>query len=458
MIGTDLFLSIVSSLHAYFFFITTSSSCLVPYVISHSVVYFIYVIRRGIVTVYHRLPFDLWSDIFKLALPEPGNLPGAFSKARGELSTVCRMWLAHIYDDPSLWSYIGINQYIVLTSLDFVLSKCANVLLHIRIVFWEFRTGQLESLFLPSVSSIIHSILDRLEHTSSCWESFFVLMEHPEAFLLVQDRCSSLFAPALRNFAACYYLMDGFGDFEEGDPSLCTLPIECGDPLLFEWAFLVELFSMAVEIIAVLDVDFDGAGIMIRVLHALTAYRLVELTLRHPPLDLQPVQEFPSILPGLHRFCLHGMFRDDSILFSLFQSLSHLRILDLTHADSRIFHCYCRWTLGLHLVGSDKPGRYLPSVSLGVMDVATVVTFVKFHGALSGRDGTQMSLWHVRMDGCMALWEVCQFNWLLFHVAQFTTNEHYDTPVVGIGNSILSIHILLSTYRLFVSLLQKVAS
>ncbi|KAJ7038844.1 hypothetical protein C8F04DRAFT_1179194, partial [Mycena alexandri] len=233
------------------------------------------------------LPLEIWRQIVAEFLPHPSNFPVYYAEARALIACVCKLWHVRVYADQSFWTYLCINQHVLLESLKFVLAKCPTALLDVRIALLDVDT-RYDTWSPPEPpSTILNRLLSMISPTSLRWRSFFLITENPESFLDVFRSCEFLPAPKLRTLTVHYTLMEGYSSFESDDPiyfepvdrrdwfggalsnvtsletcgirmpgsvhslvsALVSLNISQGySESLFEWEFFVQLFSAAVHL------------------------------------------------------------------------------------------------------------------------------------------------------------------------------------------------------------------
>ncbi|KAJ7040137.1 hypothetical protein C8F04DRAFT_1178237 [Mycena alexandri] len=444
------------------------------------------------------LPPEIWRKIIGEALPHASNSPVYYAEFRAIVASVCKIWRFRVYNDQTLWSYICVNQHVLSESLDFVLARCPTALLDIRIALLDFDTRYGATPLTESVAIVLHRILSKISPTSRRWRSFFLITEHPEAFMVVYRHFQNSPVPLLRTFTAHCTLMEGYSNYEVNDPiylepvnqlhwfggnlpsltgvdacgirmpdsltsfasNLVTCNISQGySPSLFTWEFFVELFSTAIRLrhikladilvvalpgssdqsplkstsLQVLDLTLDADGFGVCFMKLMIVPNLSKLTLRVDRTNA--VESLRLYLPKLHavrRFCLHGSLGFDDDFYALFGSLPKLRVLDLQHADEQAFIAYCGWTYMNKIHMGEDTAHCLQSLSVGMVDVGELVGLVRFH---DGRDEGPMNLRHVRMDHCIAVWEIDNYSWLCAHVADFGVFQPTTHPIYGLSGS-----------------------
>ncbi|KAJ7629624.1 hypothetical protein B0H17DRAFT_1150494 [Mycena rosella] len=310
-------------------------------------------------------PRSVWKRIALFYIPDGHNDPVKSAKARGVAASVCRELWHLVYDDPSFWSTINLNLNITPERVAFVLDKCGDSELHIRVALIDVRGPSdytLESE--PSVESLIDRMLSAISPTSARWRSFFFYTEHPGAFNKVRDVCFGLSAPILTSISIRYGYMPGYSEFDELDAiyeepkeaydwfnrtfshldhlelstvyfpwntdlfgSLTTLDLSDFDDL--RWDFILSLFADASNLLflrldtfsgftvpdgaklssnslLVVDLGFGGHRCLVNLLTALITPNVADLTLRDINDNLPTILQCGVLLGQLVRFAVYG--------------------------------------------------------------------------------------------------------------------------------------------------------
>ncbi|KAJ7640378.1 hypothetical protein DFH06DRAFT_1334740 [Mycena polygramma] len=316
---------------------------------------------------------DVWSRIMRLALPDGHNDPVKFANVRSDIAALCKSSKTRTYEDEGLWNTLYINQHILPEKLRFVLDKCPDAPLRIRIALIDVRIFPPASTDVLCAECLVDRIFDVISSTAHRWSSFYLHTEHPGAFLRVQERCSLLSTPNLRSVSISYGHLPGYSEydiddpiygapmapanwFEESIPKLDHLDLQSvyfpwTNPLLFsnvtcvdlsrlfdvDWTLLRLLFSSASNLrflrldcidhcaipagailysstLVVLDIGLEGTRFMSDVLRAIVAPELVDLTLREVNRRMEAVLACSRLLGQLTRFAVFGLIIYDHCL------------------------------------------------------------------------------------------------------------------------------------------------
>ncbi|KAJ7660708.1 hypothetical protein DFH06DRAFT_1129768 [Mycena polygramma] len=429
-----------------------------------------------------RVPPELWREIIFLSLPLFTERPGSYARSRGRVASVCKLWHDRVYGDQTFWSRIYVDQDVDVLALDFTLSKCPTAPLDLHLVFDDLcLSGQAQVRSQLSVAEVIHSIMDRLVASSRRWQSFSLITEHPEAFLLVQERCSDLLVPWLKSLSLSYYLMDGYSNFSFNHPiyrspiepllwfrgsmpSLVNLETRCSrltpgvtsfldnlvsidisqgcNSAIFGWDFLHSLFSTAVcmrslkisdispvpypssgrlssHSLLALDVNLEEDTFVAELMTLMVVPNLVQLTLRVVPSNLDILMNCGSLLAPVRHFCLHGDLGEGDSLFPFFDSMPLIQILDFEHTYDHVFTAYCDWTYSRDGEQRVQRCHTLSSLAVGMVEISDLVGLFKFQANRGSKVGRNSMPRRLRMDPRVASWEVVDFLWLKDNVHDF---------------------------------------
>ncbi|KAJ7617671.1 hypothetical protein DFH06DRAFT_1342819 [Mycena polygramma] len=408
---------------------------------------------------------SVWSDIIRLALPDGHNDPVLHASARGELASLCKASLARTYNDASLWTTLYLNHHVLPERIIFVLKKSRDAPLRIRLILMDIPLSPSVGPDGMCADCLVDRIFRAIYGTNLRWRSFYLLTDHPDAFLRVQDHCRDLNAPNLRSlslsYGARYYDLSFDEDFSEApfesenwfnkahrtlkDLELQSVYFLWDTPGLFrilttldlsriydaDWAFFQTLFATADNLrflrlesidhcelpddaalhsqsLVVLDLALDGLIFMSQILHSIRAPNLVDLTVRDIGHRMYHVLRCGTLLRQLTRFAVVGpVHYDTSIDFdesttTLFDSLINLKVLDLHNTRADMFVAYRYWT---YMRGSDDHpvSLALEALYVGHTTADSMLAFLLFHGIRDFSDGSQMTLQFLRIKRSLSM-------------------------------------------------------
>ncbi|KAJ7637953.1 hypothetical protein DFH06DRAFT_1335601 [Mycena polygramma] len=439
------------------------------------------------------VPMEIWLYIIHLSMPDQHNFPATYAHKRALLATVCREWKCRIYSDKSFWNYLSINQHVKPFDLDFVLSRCATVPLHVRLSFMDVLVRRRDAEPPLPLPQIVSNLFGCIARTSARWSAFYLFTDDSEAFKLVRSHCEFLRAPELSSFALNYFI-DGYSVFDEDDPfyfdplnpcrwftgsDICPRHLElygasvCWETpaffqrlvsldlvglaspgmLLVDWPFFVALFSTADRLrflrladippfpipssaticsptLAVLDVSIGEDAFLVRLMLAMDVPALTDLTLRACYATLGYALHCGHILRRLVCFALHGDIACGTPLYPLFDSMPLLEVLDFSCTKYYVLQSYFQWNIAVYR--RSKPFVYVPSlrsITVGIVDIVSLLEFVTLCGANGSKDGSHMRLRHVRVDDRVAAWGKKEYGWLGNHITDFGSTPYTHFPV-----------------------------
>ncbi|KAJ7616342.1 hypothetical protein DFH06DRAFT_1343347 [Mycena polygramma] len=174
------------------------------------------------------LPVELWTDVLKMALPDPMLNGKLHAKARARLCGVSRAVRTLVHSDSAFWSSIHLDTLVYPSALKFVLGRISNTAairlkLSLSKLNWDMHRDP------PSVIyDRLNELLSLLVPFASRWESFHLSTEHPSLFLRVRDILRDVDAPALRLLLLYYCYMPEYSIFDIPAPTCYDMPFVPG--------------------------------------------------------------------------------------------------------------------------------------------------------------------------------------------------------------------------------------
>jgi hypothetical protein len=176
----------------------------------------------------------------------------------------------------------------------------------------------------------------------------------------------------------------------------------------------------------VFDVFIGDRGFIVDLMLVMDVPHLTDLTLR-TSYYLGSILRCAHIFGRLTRFALHGAITGGQPLFSLFDSMPLLEVLDLRRTKYHVLQTYLLWTFTVN--ARSLRAFKLRSLTAGVVDLPSLVEFVRYHGAEDSRSGSHIILRHVRVDHKVRNWQQVEFEWMGEHITDFGATPYVHYPV-----------------------------
>ncbi|KAJ7658676.1 hypothetical protein DFH06DRAFT_1407110 [Mycena polygramma] len=150
------------------------------------------------------LSSGVWSLTMRNLIYDPLAGPEESAVRRGIIACVCKAWMGALYADPTLWSRITIVKAMPISALDFVLSRCTNGGVHVRISLLDVRRVGDQPATINSIKAWVDSVFDRLSRISDRWSSLCLDTDHPFIFACIRSRCLAIRAHSPESSGVSY--------------------------------------------------------------------------------------------------------------------------------------------------------------------------------------------------------------------------------------------------------------